>query len=239
MHNLEEVSHVPETIPRRIQAVAFDGKKLWFAIYHHRGGYVTYDPETKQWDTTQDPRLRDAIAATMGRFMSAAGMVFVDGKIWLGSAYGESLGWVDPSGPATFVVSSGHYKPDLYGSQSYSDLTYDGTHLWAAWHSFHHPSPRSKTQLLLKIDKDTGEVLGEFPLPPGESGDGTHGLTWDGTTLWHAKGNKLSQLDRNGSLLRQYAIPNVNRPSGLAWDGRALWIVEFGGKLWRLPLKRL
>ena len=237
LDELEEVSQLPDTFPQRVQAVAFDGRRLWFAIYLDRGGYAKFDPETRQWDTRQDPAMKAAISHSMGQWGSPGGMVFIDQTLWLGSSYGEHLASFALYDPRRLRVIEGKYKPQLEGSQSYADLAYDGNHLWAAWHSFHHPSPRSKTQLLLKIDKDTGGVLAEFPLPPGESTDGTHGLTWDGRSLWHAKGNQLTQLDRKGLILQQFQIPKITRPSGLAWDGRALWIVEFGGKVWRLPFQ--
>ena len=237
--DLEGVSQLPSKIPQRVTALAYDGKKLWFAIYLDHGSYVKYDPISKQWALEQDSRLRASIPKVTGKWASAAGMTFVDGKMWLGSAYGESFGWIDTSEPSKYQVFEKLYKPELSGTPSYSDLAYDGTNIWSSWHSANERTDKSKTQLLLKIDKDTGDVLSEYPLPPGYSADMTHALAWDGQKLWHAKGSKLTSLDRNGVVMGQFALPNLKRPSGMAWDGDSLWIVEFEGKLWRLPFKSI
>jgi hypothetical protein len=82
-------------------------------------------------------------------------------------------------------------------------------------------------------------VIEQFPAPPGTPNDGTHALTWDGTTLWHMKDNRLSAIDpATGQITAQYAINGLRRPSGLAWVNNALWIAEFEGKIWRLPFQK-
>lgn len=237
--DLKEVAQLPDKVPQRVMALAFDGKKLWFAIYLDRGRYVKYDPQANEWDLEQDEQLNNSIRGVTRTHMSAGGMVFVDGKMWLGSAYGDFIGWIDLDDPARCESIQKRYKRDLSGSQSYSDLTTDGTYIWAAWHSFNWKMDRSQTQLLLKIDKANGDVLAEYPLPPGSSSDGTHALAWDGSKLWHAKGSKLTSLDENGVKMGQFDIPTLKRPSGMVWDGNSLWIVEFDGKLWRLPFKTI
>lgn len=66
----------------------------------------------------------------------------------------------------------------------------------------------------------------------------THGLTWDGTRLWHMKDSRLSSIDPSTSeVIAHYTLDQIKRPSGLAWDGEALWIAEFHGTIWRLSLK--
>lgn len=236
---LKEVAQLPANVPQRVGALAFDGEKLWFAIYLAHGQYVTYDPGSGEWNLDQDPKLRASITKVTGQFASAAGMTFVDRKLWLGSAYGRSFGWIDINDPSKLGVFTKLYKPSLPDTQTYADLAYDGTYLWAAWHVYNYKLDRSKTQLLLKIDKDTGEVLSEYPLPPGNSADGTHALAWDGAKLWHAKGSKLTSIDENGVKMGQFELPALIRPSGMAWDGDSLWIVEFEGKLWKLPFKTI
>jgi hypothetical protein len=237
INKLKQVSQIPVEVPQRVQAIALEGNNLWFSIYLDKGRYVKYNRQTDTWDFEQDTNLRGSIPKVTGRFASPGAMVFIEGKLWLGSSYGESFGWIDINDGKQFKVFEKLYKPGLKGSQSYSDMTFDGTYIWAAWHSFNWRTDESKTQLLLKIDKDTGEVIAEYPLPPGNASDGTHGLAFDGTTLWHAKGKKLSAIDLNGKLTTQYALPELNRPSGLVWDGSSLWIVEFNGKLWNLPFE--
>jgi hypothetical protein len=88
----------------------------------------------------------------------------------------------------------------------------------------------------LKVDPDTGKVVAQYPVPPGKRNDATHGLTWDGSKLWHIKDNRLSSIDAStGKVISQYTLAEIKRASGLAWDGGALWISEFDGKIWRLP----
>jgi len=128
-------------------------------------------------------------------------------------------------------------KPDLYGTQSYSALAYDGEYVWAVWHSFNYKVDSSQTQLLLKIDKETGQVVSEFPAPLGSPGGNARGLAWDGKNLWHGTDRRLTALNQSGNKLAQYVLPGVREINGLAWDGSSLWIIEFGGKLWKLPLK--
>jgi hypothetical protein len=92
---------------------------------------------------------------------------------------------------------------------------------------------------LLKVEPATGRVVGEFPAPAGTRNDMTHGLTWDGSRLWHMKDRRLSAVDPStGQVTAQYTLEPLRRPSGLAWDGSALWIAEFDGKIWRLPFRR-
>jgi hypothetical protein len=233
---LEEVAQLPAEVPKRVGAIAFDGKRIWFALYAAKGMYVTYDPASKKWDTTQDEKLRASTEQVTGRFMSPGGLAFVDGKMWLASAFGESFGSIDIKYPAIFVLYTRFHNPSLTGGQSYSDLTYDDTNIWIVWHASYYKNDGTQTQLLLKIDKETGDTVAEYPLiRRGNAGDGAHGLTWDGRSLWHAKGNFLTEYDRSGTMRKQFALEKVNRPSGLAWDGNSLWIAEFGGKLWRLP----
>jgi hypothetical protein len=238
INELEQVTQLPPEVPQRVGGIAFDGKRIWFALYAAKGMYATYDPDAKKWDTTQDEKLRASIAQVTGRFISPGGIAFVDGKMWLASAYGESFGSIDVKYPAIVVAYNRLQDPSLTGGQSYADLAYDGTNIWIVWHASYYKNDGTKTHLLLKIDKDTGDTLAEYPVRSRTNpGDGAEGLAWDGHSLWHAKGNFLTEYDRNGTTRRQFALDKVNRPSGLAWDGSSLWIAEFGGKLWRLPFK--
>jgi hypothetical protein len=96
--------------------------------------------------------------------------------------------------------------------------------------------PVSQTQLLLKVEPKTGIVIAEYPLPPGTANDMTHGSTFDGSLLWHAKDNKLASIDpATGQVIEQYRLTQIRRVSGLAWYDQGLWIAEFNGKIWRLP----
>jgi len=104
---------------------------------------------------------------------------------------------------------------------------------------FRYDLPVSQTELLLKVDPETGQVVCQYPAPGGTRSDGTHGLTWDGTRLWHMKDNQLSSIEPStGEVTAQYVLNEIKRPSGLAWANNALWIAEFEGKVWRQPFQR-
>ena len=234
---LKQVSQVPANIPQRITGMAFDGEKFWFPVYLSRGNYATFNPKTEEWKYSDDEKHRQAIRKISQPFSASSGIAFAGKTLWLGGSYGESLGVINTG---TWEIEK-HFKqkvrPDLPGSQSYSSLAFDGTNIWAAWHSFVYKLPASETQQLLKINSNTGEIIEKYPLPPGDRNDGVHGLTFDGEKLWHVKDNRLSEIDLNGNVMRQFTLKELNRPSGLAWDGESLWIIEFSGKLWKPSFK--
>lgn len=118
-------------------------------------------------------------------------------------------------------------------------MTFDGRYIWIAWHLFHYKLPDAEVQQLLKINPDDGEIIKRFSLPIGVRNDPNHGLTYDGETLWHIKGKKLSKINLNGTVTAQFTLKDIKSPSGLAWDGNSLWISESEGKLWKLPFKQL
>jgi streptogramin lyase len=229
---IQLVAQLPAELPQRISSLAYDGNKFWVAIYHDRGRYATLDPATLHWKVSHE----DVIGLVSGKFSSPGGICFVDGKLWVGGSYGDSFGAIDPTRwtvERVFRVKQREHD----ASQSYSGLAYDGNHLWIAWHWFNYHLPVSQTQLLLKVEPATGKVVEQYPAPPGAASDGTHGLTWDGTRLWHLKGNKLSAVEPStGLVTSEYILKEIKRASGLAWDGQALWIAEFDGKVWRLPI---
>ncbi|HXG86342.1 MAG TPA: hypothetical protein VNI84_20150 [Pyrinomonadaceae bacterium] len=236
---LKQVSQVPCIIPQRITGMAFDGEKFWFSVYLSKGHYATFDPKTEEWKYSGDEKQHRAIRQISQPFNSSHGIVFVGKTLWLGGSYGESFGSINTE---TWQVEK-HFtqkiRPDLPGSQSYSSFAFDGTNIWAAWHGLAYSLPTSETQLLLKINPETGKVIEKYPLPAGSMPDSVHGLTFDGAKLWHIKDRKLSAIDLNGQLTAQYELKELGRPSGLAWDGNSLWIVEFNGKVWNLPFKTL
>jgi len=233
---LRLVAQLPEELPQRILGLAYDGEKFWTAVYLSHGHYATLDPSTLEWKISDQKKQHEAISKVAGSFASPGGICFVNGKLWIAGGYGDSFGSIDMNDwkvEHLFKVK----QRDSYGSQSYASMAYDGNHLWIAWHWFRYDLPTSETQLLLKIDPQTGNVLNRYPLPCGTANDGTHALTWDGSRLWHAKDNKLSAIDpATGRVTAQYTFDDLKRPSGLAWDGHALWIAEFDGKIWRLDV---
>lgn len=231
---LKQISQVPAEIPQRITGMAFDGDKFWFSVYLSKGHYATFNPQTEEWKYSDEEKQHSAIRKISQPFASAHGITFVGKTLWLGGSYGESFGSINTE---TWQVEKhfiGKVRPDLPGSQSYSSLAFDGKNIWAAWQSFVYKLPVAETQQLLKIDVETGKIIGKYPIPAGTRNDGVHGLTFDGTNLWHIKDKKLSAIDLNGKVLSQFILKDVERPSGLAWDGKSLWIVEFYGKLWKL-----
>lgn len=232
---LKEVTRLPEHLPPRANAIAFDGRRLWVPIYLKQGTYAIYDPAANKWDLEQDHQLRLSIPKVTGPFASPGGMVFVDGKIWLGSVYGETFGWIDQNDPKSHKSFPGFHLDIDAGTRSIGDLAYDGENLWAAWSIRGDTSGKIKNELLLKIDKDTGKIIEEYTLLKGNRPSMSHGLTFDGNKLWHGKDNVITKLDSNGVVMGSFELKGVQRITGLAWDGGALWIVEFSGKVWKLP----
>lgn len=233
---LKLVAQLPPELPQRISGLAYDGEKLWAAIYLGRGYFATLDPSTLTWKIGDEKKQHDAISAVAGSFASPGAFSFVNGKLWVAGAYGDSFGSIDINNWKVERISKGRQR-DGAGSQSYASMTYDGSHLWIAWHWFQYALPTSETQLLLKVDPESGKVVERYPLPCGTSTDMTHALTWDGSRLWHARDNKLSTIDpASGRVTAIYILNELKRPSGLAWDGQALWISEFDGKIWRLQV---
>ena len=241
INELKEVSQFPAGIPQRVSAMAYDGEKLWFAIYQDRGRYATFNPKTSEWEYSDSEKHHAAIREVSQPFDSAGGMFFTGIKLWLSGSYGKSFGFINTETWKVEKVFRQMVRPDLEktNSQSYASMTFDGTNIWIAWHLFEYKLPDSEVQQLLKVEPETGKILEKYPLPIGTRPDGTHGLTFDGTKLWHIKDRKLSAINLNGKVIAQYELKQLERPSGLAWDGTSLWIVEFNGKLWNLPFKFL
>lgn len=236
--NLDELkltTQLPLELPQRISGFAYDGEKFWVLIYHGKGRYATFDPATLGWTISDAEERHRIIRKISGKFESPGGICFAGGKLWVGGSYGESFGALNPQTWEIEQFFPGKQRNDR-ASQSYAGMAYDGSHLWIAWHWFRYNLPESRTQVLLKVEPETGKVVAEYPLPTGTRNAMTHGLTWDGTRLWHIKDRQLTSIDpSNGAVTAYYTLPQLKRPSALAWDGKALWIAEWDGKLWRLP----
>ncbi len=234
---LKLIAELPAEVPRRISGFAYDGEKLWVGIYHGHGLYVTLDPATLKWTINNEQKSRQAISELSGVYFSPGALCFVNGKLWIGASYGDSYGSLDPRDWKIENKFPVKQREDS-ASQAYSGMAYDGNHLWIAWHWMKYRLPLSQTQLLLKVEPKSGIVIAQYPLPPGRSNDMTHGLTFDGSRLWHGKDNKLASIDPStGQVVIEYRLSLIKRISGLAWDDRGLWISEFDGKIWRLPFK--
>ena len=233
--DLQLVTHLPADLPQRVLGLAFDGQKLWVSIYLGRGRYATLDPSSLEWIIDDTRKAHIAIGEVAGAFESPGAICFANGKLWVAGAYGDSFGSIDTRDWTVEKIFKGKQREHERASQSYSSIAYDGRNLWIAWHWFRYDLPKSQTQLLLKVDPESGKVVGQFPAPPGTPNDATHGLTWDGSRLWHAKDNTLSAIDpATGRVTDRYTFDQLKRPSGLAWDGQSLWIAEFDGKIWRV-----
>jgi hypothetical protein len=238
LRQLQLVARLPPELPQRIMGLAYDGEKLWATVYLGRGRYATLDPITLGWALDYEDEHSRIIGRVAGAFDSPGGICFAKDVFWIAGAYGDSFGSIDKQSWKVQRLFKGKQRADR-ASQSYSSIAFDGKHLWIAWHSFRYALPVSETQLLLKVDPETGKVVGEYPLPGGTRNDGTHGLTWDGDRLWHMKDSKLSLIEPStGVVTAEYVLAQIKRPSGLAWVDNALWISEFGGAIWRLPFQR-
>lgn len=235
VERLALVAQLPAELPQRILGFTYDGEKLWAAVYLGRGRYATLNPLSLGWEVSREEARHKVIAEVAGAFQSPGGICFAGGKLWVAGAYGESFGSIDTQSWKVERLFKGARR-DNTASQSYSSMTFDGSHLWLVWHWFKYKEPVSKTQVLLKVEPETGKVVAEYPAPAGNRGDATHGLTWDGSKLWHVKDKTLSSIDPStGGVTARYTLKQLDRPSGLAWDGQALWIAEFRGRIWRLP----
>lgn len=232
---LKLVTQLPIEFPQQVTGFAFDGKKFWAALYIGKGRYATLDPTTLTWKKSESEEHHKAIREVAGAFESPGGICFVNGKLWVAGAYGESFGSIDLATWKIDRLFKGKQRNDR-ACQSYAGMAFDGNSLWIAWHWCKYKLPDSQIQLLLQVDPETGKVVKEYPLPPGQRNDMTHALTWDGTVLWHMKGSTLSAIDpATGSEIVRYSVHPIKRASGLAWDGKALWIIEYGGNVWHLP----
>ena len=237
LRELKRVAHLPPELPQRIMGLAYDGEKLWASIYLGKGRYSTLDPSTLNWATNNEDEHSKVIGSVAGDFQSPGGICFAKDMLWITGAYGRSFGSIDTKTWKVQSLFKGKQREDA-ASQSYSSVACDGNHLWIVWHWFRYDLPVSQTQLLLKVDPASGKVVEQYPAPGGTRNDGTHGLTWDGTKLWHIKDNKLSSIEPStGVIAAQYAVDEIKRPSGLAWANSALWITEFEGQIWRLPFR--
>ncbi len=232
---LKLIAQLPAELPQRISGFAYDGKEFWVVIYQGQGRYATLDPAALSWKVSDSEEHHKVIREAAGAFQSPGGICFVDGKLWLAGSYGDSFGSLEVQNWKVKHLFKEKQRDDA-ASQSYSGVAFDGSYLWIAWHWLKYKLPDSQTQLLLKVDPETGKVISEYPIPAGTRNDMTHGLAWDGAELWHMKDSRLSSIDPDtGVVTAQYIVNQIKRPSGLAWDGEALWIAEFDGKIWRLP----
>lgn len=234
--SLELVAQLPAELPQRVSSLAYDGKKVWVMVYLGLGRHALLDPSTLEWELSRDERRHKAIREVVGASLGPSGLCFAGDKLWAGSPVGASFGYIETSEWKVGRVFKGRQRESpARNSQVYAGLACDGRYVWIAWHWFRYDVPTTQTQLLLKIEPESGQVLAEYPLPAGHPTDSTHGLTWDGSRLWHAKDNRLSAIEPStGLVTEQHVLPGVRRASGLAWDGESLWIAEFDGKIWRL-----
>lgn len=236
VEELKVICETPAEIPYGISATAYDGEKIWAASYHDKGRYTTFNPQTQEWKFFDSEKERKAIGEVTGTWSSASGMTFIGNKLWLASSYGFSFGSIDTQTWETKVFKGKHHD-DNTASQTYAGMAFDGKHLWVAWHWYKYVMSNSQTQVLLKIEPETGKVINEYPLPPGTRNAGARGLIYDGENLWDLKDNKLSAIDTsNGNVISQYKLDKFKRATSLAWDGNSLWIIA-DKKLWKLPLK--
>lgn len=239
LSELKLVTQLPAELPQRVMGFAFDGEKLWATVYHGDGRYATLDPATLTWKAKLLREHDDLIGRVANPRTSPGGICFGQGKLWMSGGYGESIASIDTQTLKVEELITGKRRQDHHASQSYSSLAFDGNYLWVVWHWFRYDLPVWQTQLLLKVDLQGGQVLAEYPAPAGTRPDGAHGLTWDGTRLWHVKDNRLSSIDpTTGEVTAKYQLAHLKRPSGLAWVKDSLWIVEFNGKVWQLPFAR-
>lgn len=82
----------------------------------------------------------------------------------------------------------------------------------------------SKSDLIYKIDPNTGAIVAEFPAP----GHKPKGLAYDGKYLWMADAEEgvILQIDPETKINAKSLWCPAQEPAGLAWDGRYLWLAD-------------
>ncbi|MBN2215547.1 MAG: glutaminyl-peptide cyclotransferase [Bacteroidales bacterium] len=98
-------------------------------------------------------------------------------------------------------------------------MAFDGHHLWIADY---------KTDLIYKLDPESGNILYQIPSP----GFWPMGLAWDGENLWNVdkQQKKIFKIDsQDGTVLLTIDAPG-SQPEGLTWDGTTLWVGDAGNQ---------
>lgn len=84
------------------------------------------------------------------------------------------------------------------------------------------------TNLIYKMDKNTGKVIDTIPAPKGAT---INGLAWDGSHLWcsdNGSNNLILMLDTtSGQVLKSFPSPAPS-PRGLTFDGHDIWLQDSG-----------
>ena len=75
---LQLVAQLPEQLPRRMLAFAYDGHKLWAVVYHGRGRYAKLDPTTLQWELSRNVHQHKVISELSEPFQSPGAICFVN-----------------------------------------------------------------------------------------------------------------------------------------------------------------
>jgi len=95
-------------------------------------------------------------------------------------------------------------------------LTWDGEFLWNA---------DIGTNLIYKIDPQSGQVLYSLP---GPSGAIINGLAWDGEFLWCSdrENNRLYKMNTADSSVADVIYIQTENPRGVTFDGNFLWYLD-------------
>ncbi len=94
-------------------------------------------------------------------------------------------------------------------------MAFDGTNLWLT--DFAEKRTYS-------VDPETGKELFSFPNP--DQTRGAKGLTWDGQYLYIMGWTTsiVYKMDRQGKLMSQFKLKDIDGGGGLTWDGHYFWI---------------
>src|SRR5688500_14728572 len=120
---LKLVTQLPAELPQRIKGFSYDGRKFWATIYHGRGRYATLDPVTLEWQVSRDAKQHRAISEVSGAFGSPGAACFVNGKLWIAGAYGNSFGVIDTRDWKIERMFKRLHRAGP-GSQNYSSMAY-------------------------------------------------------------------------------------------------------------------
>lgn len=180
-------------------------------ITHSKLGYIPGDPEDKFLYVYSPVDETRSVVRRIGAGLGFGwALEYANGFIW--KLETGKLLKINP-------INSSYIEYPVNASQIFGPrgLCYDGEFFWTQDHS------------LLKIVKfkvnETGvTVLDSFPIPENQTG-GRQGLATDGTYLYLSNrgGNKLFELNKNGTIHGTIDLIGIDLYSPFTWNGTHFW----------------
>jgi len=119
-----------------------------------------------------------------------------------------------------------------------SAVAYSYPYGYIACHSAFRTTELEETQRLYGIDIRTNDLIIDVPLHLSEKiSDGAHGLTTFKNDVWHARDEKLVQMNgETGEIVNVYDLNHGLRSSSICYFNKSLWISNYYGGLLEVPL---